>query len=81
MMVLAYNARVLHECKLLLAIATALKILYVRSKEKAFTAQAKKEAVKRLKKMFDAVGVNKDLDYHDSNEHVRCADVIFACAF
>ena len=65
--VLSWCWRVLHECKLLLAVSVALKILYVRVKEKddkgelVFKSKDKKEALKRLSNMMKEVGVDKDL--------------------
>ena len=63
---LVWAERVFFEAKLLLAVATALKVIHVRAQEKdkegklVFGAKSKKEAIKRINTMIRSVGVNKD---------------------
>ena len=56
---LAWLRRVLFECKLTLAVATALKVIHVRTQDKKFLPKDKKESIKRVRAMIKGVGVDK----------------------
>ena len=56
----AWLRRVFFECKLILAAATALKVIHVRTQDNNFLPKDKKEAIKRVRAMIKGVGVDRD---------------------
>ena len=57
---LAWLRRVFFECKLILAAATALKVIHVRTQDKHLLPKDKKEAIKRVRAMIKGASVDKD---------------------